>query len=40
MRRAVAAPDTGQCRSDEIPPGRPRVPASHEGEVAAEFELT
>jgi hypothetical protein len=39
MRRGVAAPDTGRCRIDEIPPGRPRVPASHEGEVAVEFEL-
>ena len=39
MRRGVAAPDNGQCRIDEIPPGRHRVPASREGEVAVEFEL-
>ena len=32
--------DNGQCRIDEIPPGHPRAPASHEGEVAVEFELT
>jgi hypothetical protein len=35
----MAAPETGQCRIDEIPPGRHRVPASHEGEVAVEFAL-
>ena len=39
MRRGMAAPETGQCRIDEIPPGRHRVPASHEGEVAVEFAL-
>jgi len=43
MRRSeavlVLALDDGQCRIDEIPPGRRRVPASHEGEVAVEFEL-
>jgi hypothetical protein len=43
MRPAVAAIilalDKGQCRIDEILPGRHRAPASHAGEVAVEFEL-
>jgi hypothetical protein len=39
MRRGVAAPESSQCRIGEIPPGRHRVPASREGEVAVELEL-
>jgi hypothetical protein len=43
MRRGVAgliqALDSGPCRSDEISPGRHRVPASRGGVTAAEFQL-
>ena len=36
----AASADTGRRRIDEMPPRALRVPASHEGEVAVEFELT